>query len=482
MRIVVYGQGYVGLVSAACLADWGNDVVGVEKQSGRVEMLRDGRTPFFEPGLDDIVTENLAAGRLRFSESVDQELEAADIVMIAVGTHDGHGGWQTQTILSCLYEVVPRMSAAATLVVRSTLPPSFVRNLSRLVADVRAQSSSPMIPVLINPEFTREGRAVHDFRSPDRIVLGVAHDPFERGLAQLRALYEPTHSPVVELAAIDASLSKLGANLFLATKISFANELAALCDLWGGDVDEVVAGMAHDARIGGQFLRAGIGFGGSCLPHQVSMTVQAACEAGVETPLLAATEQVNRHQRDVFVKHLVELSGGDVRGHRIALLGLTFKPNTDDLREAPSLTIADSLIRLGADVVAYDPMDRARYAATQIVPGLQVAPTLREALSGADAVGLITEWREFVQFDWSQAVDLMRGSVVVDGRNALDSRRLTAAGFTTRSFGRRIEPKTQEEPIVTPEQHAFSVGAASPSLAAGAVYARDTALEWEGTE
>jgi UDPglucose 6-dehydrogenase len=398
--------------------------------------LADGRAPFFEPGLDRAIESSASAGRLRFTTYSAAAIEAAQIVVIAVGTHDGNGGWQTGTILAALGQVVPLMANDATLVLRSTLPPEFLGQLGSIVDRLRTDVDRPPVPVILNPEFTREGQAVHDFLEPERIVLGVASDPDGRGVSSLRHLYRWSDAPVLVMSAVDACLTKLGANLFLATKISFANELAALCDAYDADVTDVVNGMSHDPRIGGSFLRAGIGFGGSCLPHQVSMTVRTAQAAGVPVPLLAAVNDINHRQRRTMVDLVAVQLGGSLLGKRVALLGLSFKPDTDDLRDAPSLDIARWLLEAGATVCAYDPLPAARERAAGLVDGLEVAASVEEAVLSVDAIGLVTEWREFSHLDWPRLRRLVRQAVIVDGRNSLDRSSILAAGFTYASFGR----------------------------------------------
>ncbi len=436
MRITVVGLGYVGLVTGACLASRDHQVVGVDADPARLDALRAGRLPLFEPGLDQLVAEGVESGHLRFAEDLTAAVAASDLVVVAVGTHDGFGGWQTDTMMACLAQVVPAMPDKGTLVIRSTLPPAFVRQLEDVVAAHRAAVERAPIAVMLNPEFTREGRAVRDFLEPDRVVLGVVSDPSGRGESALRSMYRDAGAPIIVMSAIDACLTKLGSNLFLATKISFANELASLCDAFGADVSAVVEGMSHDQRIGGAFLRAGVGFGGSCLPNQVTMTVRTGMQAGVPTPLLAAVDEVNHRRREEAVERTEQLLGGPVRGRRIALLGLTFKPDTDDLRDAPALSIAETLVARGATVVAYDPMATARQRAAGMVDGLQTVSSWEEAVSGAEAVLLLTEWREFIELDWDRAGSLMARRVVVDGRNVLAGRRLAEIGFSYTSFGR----------------------------------------------
>jgi UDPglucose 6-dehydrogenase len=372
-------------------------------------------------------------------------------VIVAVGTHDGNGGWQTKTINDCLVSVVPHLSRDAALVVRSTLPPEFLPQLASIVGRIRDEGKQSHIPVLVNPEFTREGQAVTDFMRPDRVVIGVADDPTGRGVKLLQRMYRQTPGPVLVMHGLDAVLAKLGSNLFLATRISFANELAGLCDLYGADVEQVVAAMAYDQRIGGSFFRAGIGFGGSCLPHQVTMTIRGAAASGGFTPLMAAVEEINRGQRSRFVDRIESLLGGSLSDARIALLGLTFKPETDDLRDAPSLEIARLLLERGASVVAYDPMAGAMARAEQLVPGLVTVSSALEALEDADAAGLVTEWSEFLAMDWASAARRMRRPILVDGRNALPPLAMLEAGLAYSSFGRGTlipgEGETRQTPL-----------------------------------
>jgi UDPglucose 6-dehydrogenase len=442
VRITVVGLGYVGLVTAAGLARWDHEVIGLEADPDRLTSLLNGQVPLHEPGLDELVQTYAAAGTLQFSGRPAEALTSAHVVMLAVGTTDAEGNWQTGTLLRCLTEAVPLLADDAVLVVRSTIPPDFVRQLGSIVDEIRDQAGRPRVPVILNPEFTRESQAVADFLGPDRVVAGVIRDPDGHGVRTIRRVYHRVDAPIIVMRGVDASLSKLGANLFLATKISFANELARLCDAYGGRVDDVVGAMAYDARIGGSFLKAGIGFGGSCLPHQVTQTVRNAARIGVATPILAAVDQINHDQRVEMVDRVQALTGGELAGRRIALLGLTFKPGTDDLREAPALTVAALLIERGATVVAYDPMERARSRAAAQVDGLIVVDSAAEALADADAAALVTEWAEFAGLDWDSVAASMRQALIVDGRNALAPDVLARAGFTYVAFGRgRMDPE-----------------------------------------
>ncbi|MFL5714953.1 MAG: UDP-glucose dehydrogenase family protein [Chloroflexota bacterium] len=437
MRISVAGLGYVGLVTAAGAAEWGNEVIGYDADPARNAAIGESKPPFHEPGLEEALRRATAAGCFSVAADIDSAVGSADLVFIAVGTHDGDGGWQTDTLRSCLDAVVPAVPDGATIVIRSTLPPAFIDTVASIVRDLRAAAGLGHVPVLLNPEFTKEGTAVRDFLEPDRVVIGRIDDPTGAGVAVLRRFYSRVSSPVLDLEGKDACLAKLGANLFLATKISFANELAELCDQYGGTVDHVVEAMAHDRRIGGQFLRPGVGFGGSCLPHQVTMTIREGHSRGVDTPLLEAVERINHEQRERFVERIRRLApSGALTGTRVALLGLTFKPDTDDLRDAPSLPIARSLIAHGAIVTAHDPMPTARVRAQALVPGMAVVTEVEDALVGADVVALVTEWRLYRELDWSVVAGLVARRAVVDGRNALPIDALRAAGFATIGFGR----------------------------------------------
>ncbi|HET7473862.1 MAG TPA: UDP-glucose/GDP-mannose dehydrogenase family protein [Candidatus Limnocylindrales bacterium] len=446
MKIAGVGQGYVGLVTAAGAAEWGHDVVGVEIDPRRLEALQAGSSPIYEPGLAELVGAHVESGRLTFTSDTAAAVASARIVFVAVATTDADGNWDFATMRRCIRGLVPVMDDDSTLVIRSTCPPQLVKELVELVARLRQSAGRAELALAFNPEFTREGNAVHDFLQPDRVVLGIASDPTGAAEAALRQFYAAVESPVLVMDAVDAMLSKLAANLFLATKISFANELAALCDLHGSRVERVVEGMSYDPRIGGSFLRAGIGFGGSCLPHQVKMTVQDADAFGIDVPLLAAVDSINARQRIAFVDRLAGLAHG-LDGRRIALLGLTFKPHTDDLRAAPGLDIAADLVARGATVVAYDPMENARHRAAAMIDGLIVVDSAMDAVAGADAIGLVTEWPEFIALPWTEVADVVRGRVIVDGRNALDPEALAEAGFIYSAFGRGETVPVDIEPV-----------------------------------
>ncbi|NJD28382.1 MAG: nucleotide sugar dehydrogenase [Chloroflexi bacterium] len=474
LNVTVVGLGYVGLVTAAGLAQVGHRVRGIDVDSRRIALLERGTLPFHEPGLDELVAANVADGRLTLEPDLQAAAAGADVIFVAVGTHDGNGGWQTDSILASLLAIARHAPPGSVVAVRSTLPPD---SLDRLAARTRkarqAEQPGADLPLVLNPEFTREGTAVRDFLAPDRIVVGGLDDPTGRGTAVLRELYRSFEAPILAVSGHDACLTKLGSNLFLATKISFANELARLCDRYGARVDDVVEGMSYDRRIGGSFLRPGVGFGGSCLPHQVAMTIRSFREDGDDLPLLASVDHINEHQRTRFVDLLDRLVGG-LAGRHVALLGLTFKPGTDDLRDAPSLPIARALLDRGAAVSAADPMPAARRRAAEIVPGLRGVDDAMDALVDADAVGLVTEWPEFRALDWSAAAVVLRGRVVVDGRNALEPDRVTAAGLRYAAFGRGLSEPAEAPAPVAVEAPAPEPG---PARARPAVSKRGVARE-----
>jgi len=483
MRVCVIGLGYVGLVTAAGAGTWHHETTGVDADASRVDSLRAGIVPFHEPGLDRAVRDGVKGGFLRVTTDIASAVRSAEIVFVAVGTHDGNGGWQTTTMTACLETIAPHVADDATLVIRSTLPPAYIARLAGLVRELRAAAERPAVPVMLNPEFTKEGTAVRDFLEPDRVVIGRIDDPEGRGTRALRQFYNAVTAPILEMEGMDASLTKLGSNLFLATKISFANELAALCDAYGATVDDVVRAMGLDTRIGTRFLRPGVGFGGSCLPHQVAMTTREARAAGHPTPLLEGVEAVNQRQRIEFVDEIEAAAGGTLEGARVGVLGLTFKPDTDDLRDAPSLTITAELVRRGASVVAHDPMPRARVQAASLTPGLEVASTPQEAVQGADAIALVTEWAEYLDLDWASLGKLVARRAVVDGRNALARPAITAAGFTYRGFGRgTAAPAATFDHPATHARHArrHETDAPVPVPAADGAREQERADEWTG--
>ena len=459
-RIGVVGAGYVGLVTGASLAHVGHRVTCVERDAERVAGLIEGRVPFYEPGLEDLVARGARAGRLSFigPEGLEEVVRSADAIFLAVNTPQGDDG---SADLSSVAEVARGIGRALAqrgtvrerplvVVNKSTVPVGSGDYVSMLILDGIAEAGEEAgdgsFRVVSNPEFLREGSAVYDSLFPDRIVVGTES---REALDVLRALYEPVVEqsfpteldprpkvavPFVGTDLASAEMIKYAANAFLATKISLINEIANLCELVGADVTEVASGIGLDARIGARFLNAGIGWGGSCFPKDVAALRAVAREHDHETPLLDATVAVNERQRERVISKLRH-DLHDIEGKRVALLGLSFKPNTDDLREAPSLRIARSLDSLGARVVGYDPV--AGKASSRSCPSLEVVFDPYEALDGAHAAVLVTEWEELRNLDLARAAALMEAPrVLVDGRNALDPAAVLEAGLLYRCFGR----------------------------------------------
>lgn len=443
MLISVLGAGYVGLVTGACLAHLGNHVRVVDIDATRIERLRQGEVPIHEPGLDELVAEGLAKGRLSFH--ADQSAtHGTRLVIVAVGTLDGDGEWTGALVERAVAMLAEDPQAPRHLVVRSTLMPGTAVGLERL-----ARSIDPSVRLCFNPEFTREAVAVRDFLEPDRVVVGAGADA-EDLVAELHELYAPLEKPILDTDLTSAETIKIASNVFLATKISFANELARLCAATGADVHAVVDGMGLDMRIGRSFLSPGPGFGGSCFPSQVRALPALARSVGVEAPLIASVDVSNRGQADWILDGLERIRGGSLAGARIAVLGLTFKAGTDDLRESPALRLAERLVARGAQVVAFDPVATERGVALLAASDVQVEPasTAEAAIAGADAVVVGTEWPEFRQLDWSALAPVMRGSVIADGRRVVDVDAATAAGLTVVTLGVAHAPTGPEPAAV----------------------------------
>ncbi len=435
MRISVIGCGYLGAVHAASMAKLGHDVVAVDVDPAKIERLAAGEAPFFEPGLPEILSEALASGRIRFTTDM-AEVAGATVHFLAVGTPQGPTGAADLTYVdAAVAALTPHLSAGEYVVGKSTVP---VGTAARLAGEV--EQAVPGATLVWNPEFLREGFAVQDTIAPDRLVYGVpAGEQGERATAVLDEVYatalaEGTPRLVVDLPT--AELVKVSANAFLATKISFINAMAEIAEVVGADVTALADAIGHDARIGRKFLNAGLGFGGGCLPKDIRAFQARADELGVPESLafLADVDAINLRRRDHVVTLAQELLGGDVAGKRVAVLGLAFKPNSDDVRDSPSLDIAGRLHGLGARVAAYDP--EAVVTARRVHPELDYVETAADALRGADLVLVLTEWNEFRELDPSAVAALVATPVVVDGRNCLDRDAWSAAGFTYRGMGR----------------------------------------------
>ena len=431
MKITVVGTGYVGLVVGACLAETGNDVVCVDVDERKIRGLRRGRVPIYEPGLDELVRRNQAEKRLIFSTALSRATRGAAVILIAVGTPPGEdGSADMQHVLAAARQLARAMNGYTVVAIKSTVP---VGTAARVRAVITSATRQPF-SVVSNPEFLKQGSAVEDFLKPDRVVIG-ADDARAREL--MRALYAPftrTGAPIVTMDCASAELSKYAANAMLATRVSFMNEIANVCERFGANVDDVRRVVAADHRIGPSFLFPGIGYGGSCFPKDVQALVHSARKGGYRFRILEAVEGVNSSQkRRLFEKMHAVL--GPLDGKQIAIWGLSFKPRTDDMREAPSVTMIEALLEAGAKVVAYDPQAQ-RQARAIFGSRITLAGHSYDALKGADALGILTEWNEFREPDFSRMRSLMRAPFIFDGRNLFDLAQMRAHGFTYYSIGR----------------------------------------------
>ncbi len=437
-NICVIGVGYVGLVSGACLADLGNHVICLNRNKQKSDNLKKGILPIYEPGLEEIVRRNYEAGRLGFTTSYDEAMQDAEVVFIAVGTPSGESGEAD----------LAHVEAAATNVARRIHKPIIIVNKSTVpigtgdwVADiVRAAMPDPNIPfwVVSNPEFLREGSGVYDCMNPDRVVLGSTSREAAERVAEL---YYPLHAETIITDLRTAEMIKYASNAFLATKISFINEIANVCEGLGADVKEVARGMGTDHRISPEFLGAGIGWGGSCFPKDVKALAHMAATHGTHPQMLRAVMEINYDQRKRFVTKLRHILGG-FRGRTVGVLGLSFKPNTDDMRDAPSIEIIHLLLYEGAEVKAYDP-EAMENAHRILGDGITYCKDPYEVAEGTDALLLVAEWNEFKQLDMERVKELMRQPVLMDGRNVYDAQRMRELGFTYRGMGRGYDDSGQ---------------------------------------
>ena len=435
MKIAIIGTGYVGLVSGTCFAEIGHEVVCVDKDPSKIDMLLAGGVPIYEPGLKEMVVSNAEAGRLSFTTDLANAMDGAEAVFVAVGTPSraDDGFADLSYVYAAVREIASHAKGFLTLVVKSTVPVGTGDAVERIV---REENPGLDFSAASNPEFLREGAAIEDFMKPDRIVIGT-EDP--RAEAVLERIYEPLTSKGAPLLSTDrrtSELTKYAANGFLAMKITFINEMADLCESLGGNIADVARGIGLDDRIGSKFLRAGPGYGGSCFPKDTLALMRAAKLASSPVRLLESTISINDLRKQRMVEKVSRAVGGDLRGKRVAVLGLTFKPDTDDMRAAPSLTIVPLLQEAGAEIVAYDP--EGRREAEQHFTGLAYADSAIECVQGADAIVLMTEWREFAELDWDAVRDAVREPVMIDLRNLYDPSLLRAKGFRYSSIGRPL--------------------------------------------
>ncbi|MEZ4235791.1 MAG: UDP-glucose/GDP-mannose dehydrogenase family protein [Myxococcota bacterium] len=433
MKIAMIGAGYVGLVSAACFAEFGPDVVCVDADPGKVDRLLRGDIPIYEPGLDALVAKGVAAGRLRFTTDLAAAVAEADAVFIAVGTPSrrGDGHADLRYVEAAALDIAKALQGYTVVVTKSTVPVGTGRRVAALLREANPDAD---FDVVSNPEFLREGSAIEDFLRPDRVVIGAES---ERAAALMKALYRPLYlleTPVVLTTLETAELTKYAANAFLATKITFVNEIADLCERLGADVQDVARGMGLDGRIGRKFLHAGPGYGGSCFPKDTVALVRTAQEAGAPLRIVEAVVQVNDTRKGAMASRVIAACGGSVRGKTVGVLGVSFKPNTDDVREAPSLSLIPALQDAGAAVRAHDPAAMDEAAAR--LPGVQWCADAYAVACECDVIVVLTEWNEYRALDLGRLGEAMRARVLVDLRNVYAQADVEAHGFRYRGIGR----------------------------------------------
>ena len=432
MNISVIGTGYVGLVVGACLAETGNDVICADTNAEKIEGLKKNIIPIFEPGLDAMVERNQQQGRLKFTTDVPGAINRADVVFIAVGTPpDEDGSADLRYVLGVADLIGKHMGRELVIVTKSTVPVGTAAK----VGDAVAANATLPFHLCSNPEFLKEGAALDDFMKPDRVVLGVESDQARSVMAELYAPFVRTGKPIIFMDIPSAEMTKYAANAMLATRISFMNEIAALCERVGANVDLVRKGVGSDARIGPSFLFPGPGYGGSCFPKDVKALVSTARQCEVPLQVLEAVESANDRQKKRLFEKLSDALDGSLAGSRIAVWGLSFKPNTDDMRESPSLALIESVLAAGGSVVAHDPaaMEEAR---RRLGDTISYAATNYEALAGADALVIVTDWNEYRHPDFRRIKETLRRPIVIDGRNLYTPEKMASLGFTYRSLGR----------------------------------------------
>jgi UDPglucose 6-dehydrogenase len=439
MKVSIIGTGYVGLVTGACLADVGNHVLCLDVDERKIAMLRGGEIPIFEPGLKEIVRANAAAGRLSFTTDAAESARYGRVQMIAVGTPPGEdGSADLQYVLAAARGIASHMDGPRVIVDKSTVPVGTADKVRAEVArTLAARGAAIAFSVVSNPEFLKEGAAVEDFMRPDRIVIGADDREAVEAMRELYAPFQRSHERLQVMDVRSAELTKYAANAMLATRISFMNELALLAERLGADIEHVRKGIGSDPRIGYHFLYPGVGYGGSCFPKDVTALLRTAQESGLDLKVVRAVEEANERQKGVLVDKIARRFGGDLSGRRIALWGLAFKPNTDDMREAPSRVVIDGLLARGATVAAFDPvaMPEARhlYAGE---PRVSFAEGAMQAADGADALAIVTEWKAFRSLDFDELRRRLASPVIFDGRNLYEPAAVRAQGFEYFAIGR----------------------------------------------
>lgn len=438
MKIAIVGTGYVGLVTGACFAEMGLNVVCVDIDKSKIEKLKNGVMPIFEPGIQELVNKNADEGRLSFTTNLIDILDDVSVIFSAVGTPpDEDGSADLKYVLDVARNVGKHMNNYKLLVTKSTVPVGTAPKVKKVIqAELDKRGVDIPFDVASNPEFLKEGAAIKDFMSPDRVVVGVDS---ERARLLMERLYKPfllNGFPIIFMDIASAEMSKYAANAMLATRISFMNEIAALCEATGANVDSVRKGIGSDKRIGSSFLYAGAGYGGSCFPKDVKALITTAKEFGFQMKIVEAVELVNEHQKGIIFRKLNDAFKNKIKGKTIAIWGLTFKPDTDDMREAPSMVVINDLLNAGVKVRIFDPVAMEE-TAQKLGNKVTFCKNPYDAVDGADAVALVTEWKPFRLINWSHIKQLMKGNVVVDGRNIYDPAELKAEGLNYYSIGKK---------------------------------------------
>ncbi len=434
MKIVMIGSGYVGLVTGACISDFGHNVICVDKDQSKIDALKDGVIPIYEPGLSELVSANVKAGRLSFSTELSAPVSAADVVFVAVGTPSrrGDGHADLKYVREAAREIAEALSGYTVIVTKSTVPVGTGDEVARII---REHNPDADFDVVSNPEFLREGAAIGDFKRPDRIVVGTDS---ERARDVMKEVYRPLYlnqAPILFTSLRTSELIKYASNAFLATKITFINEMAELCEHVGANVQDVARGMGLDNRIGAKFLHAGPGYGGSCFPKDTLALVKTAEDHDAPLRIVETVAKVNDQRKRAMGRKVIQACGGDVRGKKIAILGLTFKPNTDDMRDAPSINIIQTLIDAGAEVCAFDPVGIEQ--AKQVLPdGVDYKDDAYACMQDADALAIITEWEQFRALDLERVKTTLLEPIVVDLRNIYRPEEMAKLGFRYIGVGR----------------------------------------------
>ncbi len=433
MNITVFGSGYVGLVAGACFAETGNDVICIDVDKNKVEMLTRGEVPIYEPGLADMVQSNLEAGRIRFTTSAKEGVEASEVIFIAVGTpQDEDGSADLTYVLNVAKDIGKYMNGPKVVVDKSTVPVGTAQLVKKTILEI----SNFGVDVVSNPEFLKEGAAIDDFMKPDRVVVGVDSQKAADVMKELYAPFVRTNNPILVMDIVSAEMTKYAANAMLATRVSFMNEISNLCEKAGADINSVRIGIGTDSRIGMSFLFPGIGYGGSCFPKDVQALINTGKKFDVDLKISRAVEDANFYQKSVIVSKIINHYGKDLSGKTFAIWGLAFKPKTDDTREAPALVICQELSKLGANIRAFDPEAMQSFEKRFGNKNIEYCETNYSAVDGADALVVCTEWNEFRRPNFNKIKQSLKDNVIFDGRNIFEPQSMRNEGFNYFSIGR----------------------------------------------